>query len=223
MIPCRSFRYNQGMERDNTAWITDLQAEGQQQASALTDLRNLLMKILPAALSRWLPPSNPHFSAFLEDLAQETLVRVLEKLDTFEKRSKFTTWVYTIAVRIGLSKLRLRKWGERSLEALEEGPDPDSGPLRKFSGSRPDPETSLAQQNAVKSVTQAIREELTPYQQQVMHAVVFQGIPMDVVAERLGTNRNALYKVMHDGRVKLKQALERMGTPAEALLAQFDD
>jgi len=211
------------MERDNTAWITDLQSEGTQQADALKDLRQLLMKILPVALSRWLPPSDPHFDAFLEDVAQETLVRVLDKLDTFEGRSKFTTWVYTIAVRIGLSKLRLSKWGERSLEALEEGPDPDSGPLRKFSESKPDPETTLAQRKAVACVIETMREELTPYQRKVMNAVVFQEIPMDVVAERLGTNRNALYKVMHDARVKLKQALERMGTSAEALLARFDD
>ena len=211
------------MERDNSAWITDLQSEGTQQADALKDLRKLLMKILPVALSRWLPPTDPHFDAFLEDVAQETLVRVLDKLDTFEGRSKFTTWVYTIAVRIGLSKLRLSKWGERSLEALEEGPDPDSGPLRKFSESKADPETTLAQQKAVARVIETMREELTPYQRKVMNAVVFQEIPMDVVAERLGTNRNALYKVMHDARVKLKQALERMGTPAEALLQRFDD
>ncbi len=211
------------MERDNTAWIADLKADGQQQARALKDLRKLLLKILPVALSRWLAPSDPHFTAFLEDVTQETLVRVLDKLDTFEGRSKFTTWVHTIAVRIGLSKLRLRKWGERSLEALEEGQDPDSGPLRRFAGSKPDPETSLARRKAVSRVLKVIDEELTPYQQKVMNAVVFQMIPLDVVAESFGTNRNALYKVMHDARVKLKQALEQMGTPAEELLQQFED
>ena len=211
------------MERDNTAWINDLQKGGQQQAHALEDLRQLLLKILPAALSRWLSPSDPHFSAFLEDVTQETLLRVLEKLDTFEKRSKFTTWVYTIAVRIGLSKLRLRKWGERSLEALEEGQDPNSGPLRKFAANRPDPETSVARRRAVKLVIEAMHQELTPYQMKVMQAVIFEGAPMDVVAERLGTNRNALYKVMHDARLKLKEALERMGTPAEDLLQHFNE
>jgi RNA polymerase sigma-70 factor, ECF subfamily len=210
------------MERDNSAWIKDLQADGQQQASALKDLRKLLLKILPVALSRWLPPSDPHFQAIMEDVTQETLVRVLDKLNTFEGRSKFSTWVYTIAVRIGLSKLRLRKWGERSLEALEEGLGPDSEPFRKYSGAKPSLETTLEQHKAVKHVIAAIREELTPYQQQVMHAVVFQETPMDVVAERMGTNRNALYKVMHDARKKLKQALGRAGTPPEELLKRFD-
>jgi len=209
------------MERDNSAWISDLQADGQQQAQALKDLRQLLLKIMPTALSRWLPPTDPHFQALMEDITQETLVRVLDKLATFEGRSKFSSWVYTIAVRIGLSKLRLRKWSEWSLEALEEELNPGSGPGRKFSGAKPDPETIMEQQKAVDQVIEAMREDLTPYQQQVMHAVVFQEVPMDVIADRLGTNRNALYKVMHDARLKLKKALERSGTSPEELLKRF--
>ncbi len=209
------------MERDNSAWIKDLQADGQQQARALKDLRQLLLKILPAALSRWLPTTDPHFQAFIEDVAQETLARVLDKLDSFEGRSKFSSWVYTIAVRIGLSKLRLRKWSERSLEALEEGADPASGPVRRFPGSKPDPETTLEQDEALQKVLQAMRDELTPYQLKVMQAVIFEETPMDVVAEGLGTNRNALYKVMHDARLKIKKALERSGDSPEELLERF--
>lgn len=211
------------MDRDNATWIADLQAEGKQQARAISDLREILMRILPKALSRWLPPNSPHFDAFLEDVAQETLVRVLDRLETFEGRSKFTTWVYTIAVRIGLSELRLQKWKEVSLNALEEGSEPDSMPFKRFEASAPNPETSLSRQNAVRWVMAVIEQELTPKQRAVMKAVAIQGVPMDVVAERMGTNRNALYKLMHDARLKLKQHLELQGHPPEEILKRMTD
>jgi RNA polymerase sigma-70 factor, ECF subfamily len=210
------------MQRDTDTWLTDLQSDAEQQAAALDDLREILMRILPKALSRWLDPADPHFTPLMEDIAQETLLRVLERLDTFEGRSKFTTWVYSIAVHIGLSKLRRRKWQEVSLDQLQAGTDPDGSPSMQFAEPKSNPETTVAQANALSLVMTAIEKELTPYQLEVMSAIVFQGMPLDVLAQRLGKNRNTLYKVMHDARLKLKQHLEQSGHPPHELLALFN-
>ena len=210
------------MQRDTSSWLEDLHAEGVQQANALDDLREVLMRILPKALSRWLESSDPHFDALIEDIAQETMLRVLERLDTFKGNSKFTTWVYTIAVRIGLSKLRLKKWQEVSLDSLKSGPNSGSSPFMQFSAPTNNPEVSVERANALALVMTAIEQELTPYQRAVMSAVVLEGIPMDVIAQRLGKDRNTLYKVIHDARLKIKHFLERSGHPPQELLALFN-
>jgi RNA polymerase sigma-70 factor (ECF subfamily) len=211
------------MQRDNQSWLADLKSEGELRDSALKDLHNILLRILPNALSRWLEPSAPHFDSFLEDVAQETLLRVLDRLDTFQGRSKFTTWVYKIAINIALGDLRLRKWKEVSLDGLAAGDDPDNMPLEIFESSEPLPESVLERMDAMAMVKQIIDEELTPRQRAVMMAVQVQGVPFDVVAERMNTNRNAVYKMMHDARIRLKRRLEREGMTPEELLSMFDN
>lgn len=211
------------MQRDNQSWLADLRSEGLQRNNALNDLRDILLRVLPNALSRWLSPDSGHFEAFLDDVAQETLLRVLDRIDTFEGRSQFTTWVYKIAIRIALSELRLRKWKEISLDGLEEGNDPDRMPSEKFASSDSGPEAVLEQKDAMKMVIRIIDEELTSRQRAVIMAVNVRGVPLDVLAQRIGTNRNALYKMMHDARLKLKHRLEREGLSPEELLNIFSN
>jgi RNA polymerase sigma-70 factor (ECF subfamily) len=209
------------MQRENQAWLEDLRANGEQQQRALSDLRDILLRILPNALARWLSPGSGHFDAFLEDVVQETLLRVLDRLDTFAGRSKFTTWVYTIAIRIAMNELRLRKWREVSLDFLEEGQQPESMPSERFAAAVVNPEAALEQKDAMQLLQQYIDQELSPRQRSVMMAVNVQGLPMDVVAERMNSNRNAIYKMMHDARLKLKRRLEREGLPPQELLKMF--
>jgi RNA polymerase sigma-70 factor (ECF subfamily) len=45
----------------------------------------------------------------------------------------------------------------------------------------------------------------------VLVALAVNGIPIDVLAERLNTNRGALYKTLHDARQKLRKHLEKRG------------
>jgi len=207
--------------RDNETWLNDLKAEGEQKEDALADLNTILLRILPAALSRWLPTTSSHFETFIEDTTQETLIRVMEKLDTFQGRSKFTTWVYKIGVNIGLGDLRLKKWKETSLDKLEEGKEADEMPSARFAAEDPSPETMLERKNVMAMVQQIMQEELTPRQRKVMMAVAVQGKPLDVVAKEVNSNRNALYKLMHDARLRLKKRLERDGATPEDLLAVF--
>jgi RNA polymerase sigma-70 factor (ECF subfamily) len=208
--------------RDNQSWLTDLRAEDERRDAALEDLHDILKRILPSALSRWLPPTSSHFETFIEDTAQETMLRVMDRLDTFEGRSKFTTWVYKIGVHIALGELRLRKWKEVSLDGLEEGNQPDEMPSERFASEGPGPEAILERKNVMEMVQRLVDEELTPRQRKVMMAVSVQGVPIDVVAERMGSNRNALYKTMHDARLRLKRRLAQEGLSPADLLGLFN-
>lgn len=207
--------------RDNQAWLADLRASGEQRDSALVDLSATLRRILPGALARWLSPEAGQFDAFLEDIIQETLMRVLDRLDSFEGRSQFTTWVYKIAIRISLNELRHRKWKEVSLDGLEEGNEPQEMPSERFASSDPHPESALERKDAMELVKRIFEEELTPRQRAAMMAISVKGVPMEIVAHRMGTNRNALYKMMHDARLRLKGRLEREGLRPEELFDIF--
>jgi RNA polymerase sigma-70 factor (ECF subfamily) len=208
-------------DRDNHTWIQDLRTPGASREAALEDLHASLQRVLPHALTRWLSPGDPALNALVEDVAQETLLRVLEKLDTFEGRSQFTTWVYKVAVRIALSELRRERWKDVSLDEMTESPD-----LHPQAGFASDPEfgpESVAEKaDTLQRLNRILAEELTDRQRQALTAVRVNGIPMDEVARRMGTNRNALYKLMHDARLRLKGRLEQEGLPVQELLALFN-
>lgn len=215
--------YNQTMpsSRDNQTWLADLRSSDQRRETALAELRATLLRVLPSALSRWLSLDTGHFDAFLEDVIQETLLRVLDRMDSFEGRSQFTTWVYKIAIRIALNELRRRKWKEVSLDGLEEGDDPSEMPFERFASDDPHPESALERKDTLELVKQIFDEELTQRQRAAMTAISIKGIPMEEVARRMGTNRNALYKMMHDARLRLKRRLEREGLRPDELLDMF--
>lgn len=206
--------------RDNDAWLRDLHAGGEQRDSALADLRALLLRALPQGLSRLLSPGNPEFEPFVEDTIQETLIRALSGLDSFEGRSQFTTWTYKIAVRVALNELRRRRWRYVSLEGLDADKG-DAGVSYQFASPAPDPEIVAERADILERVQQVITEELTERQRAAMHAIHMQGVPMEVVAQRMGTNRNALYKLLHDARLRLKHRLEREDLPPKELLEMF--
>jgi RNA polymerase sigma-70 factor (ECF subfamily) len=217
------------MPRSNDEWLADLHSQGPAREAALADLRAQVLAGLPRALSPWLSPSDPRFEALAEETAQETLLRVLAKLDTFEGRSQFSTWVYKIAVRIALSELRRQKWRDVSLdELLEQKDDPESSP---GAGSRPGleadpaagPEQAAERADLLRQVDRIILEELTDKQRRALVAAGVRGMPLEEVARRMGMQRNALYKLLHDGRLRLKRRLEREGLSVGELLALFEN
>jgi len=207
--------------RDNQTWLTDLRSSDERRDAALADLHATLRRVLPNALARWLSPETGHFDAFLEDMIQETLMRVMDRLDSFEGRSQFTTWVYKIAIRIALNELRHRKWKEVSLDGLEESDEPDEMPSERFASSDPHPESVVERRDAMKLVKRIFEDELTPRQRAAMTAISVKGVPMEEVARRMDTNRNALYKMLHDARLRLKGRLEREGLRPDELLNMF--
>lgn len=210
------------MQRQNDAWVSELRVSGPLKEKALEDLRSLLLKSLPRGLSRWLSPANPEFKDLIEDTIQETLMRVLKMLDSFGDKGQFTNWVYKIAVRQALNELRRRKWRNVSLDYLTSEDSGESRPFQ-FPSREPSPEMDTQRREIMQKIQQMINEELTPKQRSVMMAVLVQEVPMQEVARRLGSNRNAVYKMLHDARRKLKGKLETIGLSPAELLSMFDE
>jgi RNA polymerase sigma-70 factor (ECF subfamily) len=209
------------MNRSNEQWLSDLSTPGPAQEAALADLRTTILSGLPYALSKWLSLNDPQFESLAEEVTQETLLRVLDRMDTFEGRSKFTTWVHTIAVRLALTELRRRKWRDVSLDGLiEEQPALDSSRLMADTG--PGPERSTEQADMMARVRNVIMEDLTERQRQAMVAIGIHGMPIEEVARRMNTERNALYKLMHDARLRLKRRLAQEGLSPADVMAVFE-
>jgi len=207
--------------RTNEQWLSDLQQDGDSREAALGDLRAVIMNGLPYALSRWVSPSEPRFEFLVEEVAQETLLRILDRLHTFDGRSQFTTWAHKIAIRIALSELRRKRWRDSSLDELadnEEAPAPESL-MEDFSAG---PETSVERADMLRRVRRVIAEELTDRQREALLLLSVQELPMDEAARKLKTNRNALYKLLHDARLRLKRRLSLEGLSAQEVLTAFE-
>jgi RNA polymerase sigma-70 factor (ECF subfamily) len=207
-------------KRTNEQWLADLRAGGDRQAQALEDLRAIILRGLPYAIAGRLDPHSPESEALTEEVIQETLMRILEYLDTFEGRSQFTTWVHKIAVRAALTELRRARWREVRLPEMEVEEDVD-GSYREFADKQAGPEEQLSRMEIMNRVNQIIMEELTDKQRKAMTAIM-EGFPLEEAAQRLGTNRNALYKMLHDARLRLKKRLEKEGLTMQEILAVFE-
>ncbi len=207
--------------RNNEQWLSDLSAEGEQKEAALVDLRAVIARGLPYALSRWLSPSSPQFEALSEEVTQETLLRVLDQMHTFEGRSQFTTWVHKIAIRIALTELRRKRWQDSSLDEMLDNEEIPVSPSI-LEDPRATPEQTAERADMIERVRRVIDEELTERQRSALIMLGMQGMPMEEAARRLNTNRNALYKLLHDARLRLKQRLQTEGLDAQEVLAAFE-
>ena len=208
-------------DRSNEQWLSDLKSAGPTQEAALTDLRSVLRAGLPYALSRYLSPSDPQFDDLAEEIVQDALLRILDNLDTFEGRSKFTTWAHKITLRLALSELRRKRWEDVSLEGMidTEGGQASIGLMADMGAG---PELATEQMDMMSRVERIILEELTEKQRTAMIASKIHGMPLDEVARRLDMNRNALYKLLHDARLRLKKRMAEEGLSPEDVLAAFE-
>jgi RNA polymerase sigma-70 factor (ECF subfamily) len=130
------------------------------------------------------------------------MLRIASKLDRFRGDSRFTTWAMAIAIRTAYTALRRRRWAERSLDDLGLSIDTPS--------SAADPTADAGRRDLMGSLRAAIDEDLTPRQRTAVLGELA-GMPVPVLAEQLGTNPNALYKLHHDARLRLRSALEQRG------------
>jgi RNA polymerase sigma-70 factor (ECF subfamily) len=209
--------------RDNSEWIAALASTGESQQTALADLRAVLISGLRSGLTAWLEPGSPRLEALAEEATQEALVRILDRLDTFEGRSRFTTWAHKVAIRIALTDLRRKQWQDVSLDEMLEG-RADTGEEREANVVDPHagPEVTVEQRDMLARIGRILREELTERQFAMMEAVALRGVPMEALAQKMGVERNALYKMMHDARLKLKRRLAREGLELGEVMATFE-
>ncbi len=202
------------VERTNEEWLADLR--GPEQDEALADLRAILVRGMGFAMA----PYPRVRGSDLEDFVQEALLKILAGLDSFRGESRFTTWAQKIAVRVAFTELRRRRWRDVSLDEMTGFPDSDFVP-----DALADPSPSLEQQTVqrimMSDLGRLIKEELTEKQSQAMIAVRIHGMPLEEVARRMGTNRNALYKLLHDARQRLKKRMLAEGLTPQDILASF--
>lgn len=203
--------------RSNQDWLRDLQASSPE---ALEELRASLLRGLRAALAGRVQGD---LDAISEDFAQEALLKVLSSLDSFRGESRFLTWAQKIAIHVALSDLRRKRWRDVSLQSFTETPEGEEYTPLLLTDPAASPETQAARRDLLRSVEQLIFEELTERQRTALLSILQDGIPLRVVAERLDTNPNALYKLLHDARQRLKQRLEEKADfSAQEALALFE-
>jgi len=187
-------------------WVARLSTPGPGRDAALRELHALLLRAARHQVSRMTALVSALGAERIDEIvnqsADEAMVALLGKLSTFEGRSRFTTWAYKFAVLHAAVEVRRHAWVGREI-ALEQSVEPCS------SGPTPEDYSEAAALSA--AITTAIDTVLTMHQRQIVIAVLIDDVPIDILAERLGSSRNALYKTLHDARDALRAQLIATG------------
>ena len=189
--------------RTNEDWLAHLRCNDSIGLTIQEELRSFIRRGLGCAFGK----QGDIDDASLEDLTQEAMIRITTKLDDFRGDSRFTTWAMSIAIRIAYTALRRRRWGERSLEELGLSVDSQTSSIALHPI---DPTDLTSRSDLLRSLREAIEHDLTPRQRAAVLGELA-GMPTVVLAEQLDTNNNALYKLHHDARLRLRTALEERG------------
>jgi len=212
--------------RTNQDWLHDLNASGALQEAAIAELRDLLLRAALYFFSRNLGDfrglNRDEVMQRAEDCAQDALIAVMDHLADFRGDSKFTTWAYKFSINMALMAARRERWKGVSLDELaSSGESNFLEPAIQDHSERVAPEQSAMQGEVRKIIRDVIKHELTDKQQHVISMMVFNEVPLDEVVRHLGTNRNAVYKMLHDARRKIKGSLQARGFEVGEMLSLF--
>jgi RNA polymerase sigma-70 factor, ECF subfamily len=200
------------LDEESRAWLRDLRAQGPAREEALARLHALLLRATRFEVARRRVTLTYLRGDELDDIALEAaddaLMSVLRRLDDFRGHSRFSTWVYKFGLLEAAVKLRKRAWQGREIPL-----EPDTWDV--FASTRLTPDEEAEQGALLDAVREEIATALTPHQRRVLLALAVEGVPIDVLAERLGSNRGALYKTLHDARRKLRASLSERGLALE--------
>jgi RNA polymerase sigma-70 factor (ECF subfamily) len=195
-------------------WPAALRAtDSGEQAAAVYSLSQLLQNGLRIALGSRGDVTEAH----LEDFAQEGLLRVLDRLDQFQGRSKFTTWAQAIALNVAFTELRRKRWQDVSLDALMADGEKMTEPAAMADDVLGGDEERT---RLVQALRNAIEKHLTPKQRAAILGELRE-LPFDQIVELLGTSRSAGYKMLHDARRALKQRLHEAGITGDDIQKAF--
>jgi RNA polymerase sigma-70 factor (ECF subfamily) len=193
--------------RESREWLTALRGDGAVRDDAVARLHALLMRAARFEVARRRPELRSTAGAVDEiasQAASDALVAVLAKLDQFRGESRFTTWAYKFALLEAAVKVRRQSWRGHEVTL-------DDAHQSQLLDRSLDVAASAEAGELLGAVAGAIRDQLTPHQRRVLVAITLDGVPIDVLAERLGTTRGALYKTLHDARRKLRECLREQG------------
>jgi RNA polymerase sigma-70 factor (ECF subfamily) len=197
-----------GLDPDSGQWVRALSGTGPQQEAALERLHGLLLRIALAEARRRagrLRMAGPELDDLAHQAAADALLAITAKLGQFRGESRFTTWAYRFVILEVSAKTARHSWRNAAVPLDAEDWDrlPDRFGLQ--------PAAAAEHRDLVGAVRRAVDEQLTPRQRRVFVALVLTGVPLDALADELGTTRNALYKTMFDARRKLRAALVANG------------
>jgi RNA polymerase sigma-70 factor, ECF subfamily len=197
-----------GLDAESREWLQALHSDGAERDEAVARLHALLVRAARFEVGRRRQTLSHLRGNELDDIALEAaddaLMSVLRRLDDFRGASRFTTWVYKFGLLEAAVKLRKRAWQGREVPL-----EPDTWNV--FASAELGPDAELEQRELLQAVEGAITTVLTPHQRRVLVALAVNGVPIDVLAERLETTRGALYKTLHDARQRLRRHLDECG------------
>jgi RNA polymerase sigma-70 factor (ECF subfamily) len=202
------------MDPDSREWLDALNGYGADRHAAIARLHEVLLRAARFEVARR-RGGLPHLRGeSFDDLAiqsaDDALVAVLAKLDEFRGASRFTTWAYKFALLEAAVRLRRLSWQDREVPL-------EPAAWEAFAGARASPHQGAETRELLSALRVAIEEQLTPHQREVLVAITLTGVPIDVLAERLGSTRGALYKTLHDARQKLRACLADQGLDIEGV------
>jgi RNA polymerase sigma-70 factor (ECF subfamily) len=190
---------------ESRAWLDALRGDRATRDEAIGRLHELLLRAARFEVGRRRGALSHVRGEELDDIAtqaaDDALVAVLAKLDDFRGASRFTTWAYKFALLEAGVRLRRRAWQEREVVL-----DPEAWPA--FADRAPSAHERLESAQFLESLRDAVARVLTPHQRGVFVALALNEVPIDVLSERMGTTRGALYKTLHDARRRLRAELE---------------
>lgn len=200
---------------------TMLRAGGLEREAASQELRDLLVRAALSYLARQRYPAEAFgadtFESIAEDYAQESFAVILRQLDTYRGECRFTTWAYRIVINLIADEMRRRCWRRRPLPEEGEAVQGQRAPAPQYDV------LAVADRRALwQLIDDIIQEDLTPRQRQVLIGRIFEEKPLIVLADELGTNKDNVYKLLHDARKHLKRALQERGMSAAEALATFE-
>jgi RNA polymerase sigma-70 factor (ECF subfamily) len=200
-------------DAESLAWIDALTDPGPQRDEAIERLHALLVRACRFEVGRRWRASGSARGGDRNDLAMQAaddaLVAILRKLDTYRGESRFTTWAYKFALLEAAVKVRKRSWQGREVPLEAEG-------WAQLSDDHAGPDAEAQMSELVDAIREAIADALTPHQRSVLIAITLNDVPIDVLADRLSTTRGALYKTLHDARQKLRARLAEDGLDVDS-------
>jgi RNA polymerase sigma-70 factor, ECF subfamily len=213
--------------RSNEEWLWALTEQpGEVQSDALRDLHDFLLRAVLVYLSQHRSElasrSRDDVRRLAEDFAQEALLEIRESLAGFKGEAKFTTWAYRFVINRAASELRRQHYRNVSLDQLQESEPALFQALLPEQGAV-EPERMAERRAYLKLLRDIIEKDLNDRQRAAIIGVHVHGYPMDVVAAGLGLNRNALYKLLHDARKRIKARLQAQHLTEGDILAAFQD
>jgi RNA polymerase sigma-70 factor (ECF subfamily) len=218
--------HNVGAMKSNEEWLHELSATGEIQELALVELRDYLLRAVYIYLRDRRPDLSKLDSSELyemaEDFAQEALVAIQNNLENFRGDSKFTTWAYRFVINRAIDELRGRQYGHLSVESLTEQETAVFLPLTQAK-QYTDPDLTAERRDIIQKILDILQSSLNERQRVAMLRVHFEEHSMPEVANDLNMTTNALYKLLHDARKKVKAELKARHLSEGDIMAIFEN